>query len=134
MLLRIGVPHLVEYVTPDGLFSVDIALRNGAQVSPARHSSSAAGSPAVMSGAFCFGHAVQGQCENYGCCHSAAEIVLQPCRDRAARCVFLTVAHVSPGAADRAGGGWTVPLHLQHRATSGPHPPAVRSPDPRNPA
>lgn len=33
MLLRIGVPHLVEYVTPDGLFSVDIALRNGAQVS-----------------------------------------------------------------------------------------------------
>ena len=32
VLLRIGVPHLVEYVTPDGLFSVDIALRNGAQV------------------------------------------------------------------------------------------------------
>ncbi len=32
-LLRIGVPHLVEYVTPDGLFSVDIALRNGAQAS-----------------------------------------------------------------------------------------------------
>lgn len=31
-LLHIGVPHLVEYVTPDGLFSVDIALRNGAQV------------------------------------------------------------------------------------------------------
>ena len=31
-LLRMGVPHLVEYVTPDGLFSVDIALRNGNQV------------------------------------------------------------------------------------------------------
>lgn len=31
-LLHIGVPHLVEYVTPDGLFSIDIALRNGNQV------------------------------------------------------------------------------------------------------
>jgi hypothetical protein len=33
-LLHIGVPHLVEYVTPDGLFSIDIALRNGSQVPP----------------------------------------------------------------------------------------------------
>ena len=31
-LRHIGVPHLVEYVTPDGLFSIDIALRNGNQV------------------------------------------------------------------------------------------------------
>jgi hypothetical protein len=33
-LLHIGVPHLVEYLTPDGLFSIDIALRNGNQVCP----------------------------------------------------------------------------------------------------
>ncbi len=31
LLLRMGVPHLVEYVTPDNLFSIDIALRNGTQ-------------------------------------------------------------------------------------------------------
>lgn len=52
-LLHIGVPHLVEYVTPDGLFSIDIALRNGNQVLPSHCSML----PVALAWCCCPGHA-----------------------------------------------------------------------------